>query len=595
MISVNETTKNAYRADSSTKDIRLYFPDLDLEIETDQIDSESMNLSESVSEDESIEFVGCISSQFKITVHGISENLKGEYIEAYIVVGETEEISLFHGIVDDVSISADKSHKELKCYDELKTKGNKDIAEWYKALTFPITIKQFRDSLFTYVGITQEATILPNDDIVIDKQYSPNTMKAADVIKAICQINGVFGIINRFNVFEYRNVPKSENASVNEEIQYQKGLEYQEYIVNPVDKLTIRQNEQDEGVSYGDGDNNYIIQNNFFTLNLSEETLLQIAENIYPNIEGFYYVPFESDNNGFPWIECCDCVTYKAYDYDNSTPGNPIYKTLRFFILTRTLSGIQNLRDSYSAEGDEFQRVFITDLQTQVETIVQQLNEITGKLNDYSLNYVVFTNTNKLIVYDGNEVTTWHCEFAVQNVTQVMVNIEYLLDCETKVVGNEFFALKLKMNYYYDGNFIDSRQPEETYYDGKHILKLFYVLYVENPDIEHELEVRLVADGGNAILDIGQGLNVLVGQKLGGHVWNGKLVVKQTASVADLIMPTLITGIGIGAESVSTQFITPDEAVVTQIAGITTLIMPPSITTMNPTETISVSVEEVTQ
>ena len=98
-------------------------------------------------------------------------------------IGETEEILLFHGIVDDVSISADKSHKELKCYDELKTKGNKDIAEWYKALTFPITIKQFRDSLFTYVGITQEATILPNDDIVIDK-YIRNLVRC-----------GVFGNI----------------------------------------------------------------------------------------------------------------------------------------------------------------------------------------------------------------------------------------------------------------------------------------------------------------------------------------------------------------------------------------------------------------
>ena len=558
-MNVSEAVKNAYRENSIQKEVRIYFPDLDLTVETDQIDYESMELTESLSETESIEFVGCISSSFKITLHKVSENLKNERIEAYISSGNTEEIPLFHGIVDDVSISADKSHKTLKCYDELYTKGNTEIAEWYKSIEFPITIGQFRNSLFSYVGITQAETILPNDDIEIEKQYSPNTMKALDAIMSICQINGVFGIINRENKFEYRTSPKSETAQVTETIEFQKSLEFQEYVVNPVDKLTISQTEQDEGVSYGDGDNNYIIQGNMFTLNLDEETLLQIAENIYPNVEGFYYTPFESDNNGFPWIEVGkDIVSYETYDYDNSTEEHAVYKTLEFFILSRTLSGLQNLRDSYSAQGDEFQRIFITDLQSRVETIVEQINEIVGQLEDYSLNYVVFTNTNRIVINDGEEVSTWRATFAIQKPTQVMINIEYLLDCETKVDGRKYYDLELEVNYYYDRYLIDTRKPIETYVDGKHILKLYYVLYVENAQIQHTFEVRLIANGGKATLDIGQGINTLVGQKLVGDVWDGTFDIRQVVTQITLPTPSAMRMNGVtDAVSISAQVPTP--------------------------------------
>jgi len=555
-MNVSEATKNAYRENSIQKEVRIYFPDLDLTIGTGQIDYESMELVESLSESESIEFVGCISSSFKITVHKVSESLKNERIFVYISSGNTEEIPLFHGIVDDVSISADKSHKTLKCYDELYTIGNIDIADWYKSIEFPTTIGRFRNQLFNYLGFQQEPVSLPNDGVSIEKQYSPNTMKALDAIMSICQINGVFGIVNRENKFEYRLAPKSEAAEVTEAFEFQKTLDYQEYVVNPVDKLTIRQTDQDEGVSYGEGDNNYIIQGNMFTLNLDEETVLEIAENIYPNVEGFYYVPFKSDNNGLPWIEVGkDVVSYQAYDYDNSTEGNPVYKTLVFFVLSRTLSGLQNLRDSYSAEGDEFQRVFITDLQSKVETIVEKISEIVGELEDYSLNYVSVTNAAKVVVSDGDEVSIARTRFLVTKETQVMINIEILLDCETTVDGIEYNDLVLKARYYYDESLIDTRQPIETYTDGKHILKLFYLLYIEDV-LSHSFEIRLVADGGSATVEIGNALIVLSGQGLVQDTWDGRLEIRQAIPIGDVTDASELSVVGID-EAITVDLQTP--------------------------------------
>jgi hypothetical protein len=330
-----------------------------------------------------------------------------------------------------------------------------------------------------------------------------------------------------------------------------------------------------------------------FTLNLPEETILEMAENIYPNVEGFFYTPFQSDNNGLPWIEVgVDIVSYMAYDYDNSTEGNPVYKTLKFFILSRTLSGLQNLRDSYSAEGDEFQRVFITDLQSRVETVVERVSEIVGQLEDYSLNYVPFTNLSKIYITDGNEVSIGRTHFLVTKKTQVMVNMEYLLECETTVGQSSFNDLIVEVNYYLDQQLIDTRKPIETYTDGKHILGLFYLLYIE--DIApHEFEVRLIANGGNVTINIGQALNVMAGQGLVQAAWDGRLEIKETIPMMQIAPMAKINTMGL-SDSVTMATQVPQSVGLSDTLGIIAVKPTSKINTMGIVEeNIDVTLKEV--
>lgn len=536
---VNDATKNAYKSGRGRNSLRIYFPDLDLTVPASSIVKESMTLKEAVSESKDIEFVGCIASQFQIRVHGISDDLKNERVQVFITSGNTQEIALFNGIVDSAQMETNKNYKAISAFDELYTAGQNDIASWYNGLTFPITIGAFRNSLFAHLGITQVITHLPADGIEIEKQYSPTKLEALPVIKSICQLNCVFGIINREGKFEYR-IPNSSSATEN--LEPYKTIDYQEYTVKPVDRLTIRQTDQDEGVSYGEGENTYIIQGNFFTLNLSEEVLNDIAESIYGNIEGFSYIPFSSKGIALPWVECAQgTVSCEVYDFGNSSSGSAFYKPMSFSVLARKLTGIQALRDSFSAEGDEFQRVFVTDLQSRVETIIERISEITGRLEDYSLSYVSYSNANKIVIADGDEVTTWKAVFTVRKPTQVMVNIEYLLDCETKVEGYNFYDLVLEVNYYYDRVLIDTRKPTETYVDGKHILKLYYLLNVDRYEIQHMFEVRLIANGGTVTIGIGQGLHTLVGQGLDGDIWDGTFDITQVINRMTLDHPRGIT------------------------------------------------------
>ncbi|MCM1219825.1 MAG: hypothetical protein NC548_35590 [Lachnospiraceae bacterium] len=413
---ISDKVRKAYYNSAKAKRITLYFPELDITIGRGRFYQESMSLSEQLVDSQSIEFVGCISSKFKIQVHNLKEDIKGKKIVVTIHTDDTEDepIPLFSGIVDSAMKQSNKRIKEITAYDELYTRGNAEVTPWYKSLVFPATLKQIRDSLFDYIGLTQVEISLPNDDITIDKQYAPKSLQALSVIKSICQINGAFGIINRQGHFEYRILGKIEDSGLYpgfypgadafpgistgalglddispEEFPFYRTVQNEEFKVKPVDKITIRQSEDEDGVTYGSGDNNYIIQGNMFTYGISADALSIVAANIYPNVQGFSYYPFRSENSGLPYLECgLDAASYMMIDWEKTeNSNNVVYKQENFYILNRELTGIQALKDSYSAQGEEYQTEFITDLQTQIDSIkndTQQIAQNTVKEYTYS-------------------------------------------------------------------------------------------------------------------------------------------------------------------------------------------------------------------
>lgn len=410
-MNVSEITRKAYES-SDNKNLAIYIPDLDKTLENNQIHYESMNLEEALLDGVNVEFIGCVSSIFEIQISGVNNNIKGKYIEVSIQADDTEEIPLFHGTIDSVESQSNRNYKKITAYDELYTKGNINVADWYNDLQFPISLKDFRNSFFSYIGIEQEENELPNDDVVIDKEYEPVTLLARTVFKSICQINGAFGIINRYGKFEYRILkePKGIRGAFPgptlyppfypgvvydgagkridvKDVAYYKKVDYEEYSVKPVEKVTIRQSDNEAGVTYGKGSNNYIIQGNMFTMNLPEETILTMAKRIHENIADIEYVPFVSENSGYPYVEVgLDAVSYFAYDFEASeASGTDVYQKKTFQIFKRTLSGIQALKDSYEAEGEEYQKEFITDVGVQLELLKTNLPvQIKNEVRNYT-------------------------------------------------------------------------------------------------------------------------------------------------------------------------------------------------------------------
>lgn len=386
-------TMEKYKNGLGVKKIKLWFPDLNLNLDNSSVYEDSLVLQESLFDSNSIEFVGCISSKFKIELHGVKQDLKDKRIVASISLDDDNDwITIFNGVVDSVKTELDRSFKEITCYDNLYfLAANKDIASWYKGLSFPITMKALRNSLFSYIGIQQEEQELVNDNIVIKKQYDPKLLNALDVIKNICQFNGVMGIINRKNKFEYRvpmtcsiesvsfpsmhtfpslHIFPNKNASgesgslVNNE--WYMDMQYEDFVTNKITRVTFRNDDSDIGISYGDGVNNYIIQNNIFAYGLSDAERLDAAKNVYKNVNNFQYRPVDLEVLGLPFAEVGCSYSFYVMDW-LSGEGKKVTRT--FPLLNRTMKGIQKLTDSCGIDGEKNQSVFVTNLNVKVDLL----------------------------------------------------------------------------------------------------------------------------------------------------------------------------------------------------------------------------------
>ena len=393
MLNVSDATKQIYLQDSVHKTYRVYFPELSLTYNNDSIVKESLSITESLSSGSSIEFVGCISSSLRIKLYNVQADVKGKLIEVYITAGETEEIPIFKGKVDTVTIQAEHAFKEIVAYDPMYANGLKDCASWYNAITYPITLGNIRKGIENVMGFTTDNDVsLVNDNIIIpEKQYeNVKALKAITILKSICQVNGVFGCVRRTDGYlEYRSLGGAYDPAILGDdfylgddtylsadqigrtgyftFNFYKDAEYQEYEVKPVQRVQIRQSEEDAGVIVGPAQGNkYIIQGNIFTYGLETSVLQTVGNNILSKIGSVSFHPCNIKTIGLPFLETGDVISYPIR---RMFVGGGSYNVNTFIVLERTLSGDQVLNDQYVSEGDEFQKEFITDIQAQLNTL----------------------------------------------------------------------------------------------------------------------------------------------------------------------------------------------------------------------------------
>ena len=496
-MNVSDAIKNAYKNSSHSKILSISFPDLDYIVPEDEVYYESMTLDEAIFDSDSFEVIGCIASHFEIQIRDTGENLKGEHIIVSISLSDVEdsEIPLFDGYVDSVDREAQKKMQKITAYDALYSKGGTDVAEWYNNLDFPITLSDFRDSLFEYIDIEQEEVELPNDSILVQKEYAPNTLKAINVIKAICQINGCFGIINRTGIFTYRFLDVEQTP---ENVSFYRSMDYKDYYVNPIDRLTIRQTTDDSGITIGTGENEYIIQGNMFTYNLEPTAIYRIATNIYPYLRDIEYIPFEASNNGYPWVEVGDdCVlNYQVYDFDNSTSSQDVYKSVNVVVMKRSMKGIQNLIDTYSAEGQELQREFISDTSVDLDILQQTVDNI---VKNMSTEITTYRNTATINISDGNTVDIADMVYQASEGNTVLFHEEASIEVEATESNANVYTendVLATVRYYVNGYRMPNHISEGLLREGKHILNLMQFWEAGDRDT-NRVQAKLTVEGGS--------------------------------------------------------------------------------------------------
>lgn len=525
MINVNQTTKTAYLSDSVHKILTISFPELSLTLGTSDVDSESLEITERVMSGDNIEFVGCMASVCHLTLRNVTDDISGALMIVSMIPNVTgaTSITLFRGYIDKVEQVPHKTEKKITAYDMLYKLADTDVATWYNNLSFPQTIKTFRDSLFTYLGITQETRTLIFDNLSFEKDYAPQKLCALDVIKSICQINVVFGRMTRNGTFDYLEV-HGDSGTVNQAVSYYKDANYQEYTTQYITAVSL------ERVGYSEGENGstYQITNNFFTPSLDDETLEDMAEAIYNEIYDFSYQPADIDINGLPYIECMDIVSIPV-----TSVQVPINTPV--LVLERTMKGIQALRDNIVAEGDREIHLFESDLGIDLDRLQRIIEEIEDDIDNLKFKFYLLTNTSDINIGDGRtKAVIPEMTFTATKGTVVVFHVEILLDIETTVDGINYYDAEGLFTYYLNDNEITNYKPAETWFDGKHTVHLLKYFKIQEAGI-NTLEVTLNMNGGSAHIAT-EGVNgSLYGQNLvASEDWGGKLKLFDEGEPIDL-------------------------------------------------------------
>lgn len=360
------------------------------------IEFESFELEETLCSESDLTFGSCESNCIKLVLRGIPSILGKEIVVSEEITGSGLEPFIYgkYVVTSDVPTS-DKTKREITAYDSMYGILNCDVKSWYSSLSFPMSLRQFRDSFFSYVGIEQADASLVNDGIVINKTLvttnsdsntitSETTISGKKVITAICEINGCFGNINRDGKFEYVILDSitsalypSENLYPSDEVfpsdsnaESMTGryieFDYENFQTRNITQLEIRNSNESSGEIVGKTGNNYVISGNFLVSDKSGDDLRQIANNILQVISKASFTPVKSSN----------CVGNPCLMLGDPIRFNTSREIIETYILQRTLSGIQAKRDSFVSSGNEYYSEKVNSVKNEIDSLKGKANKL---------------------------------------------------------------------------------------------------------------------------------------------------------------------------------------------------------------------------
>lgn len=388
MIKISEEIKKLYIEDSTPIELEVRFKDNAFPtIEGSDVLSEQMTLHESICEEEQLKFGGCNASSFELTVFNLNSGIKGYEIEPVLITNKTEiPLGVFY--VETIEKYAGKDYKKLTAYDKMRY-FDVDVKDWYDSLTFPISVKNFRDSLCNYVGVEQNDVTLIADNVMLTKELdSSNGINGLSLMKQICEISGVFGRMDRYGKFDYLSLessmllpaddlypandlyPSAGSGSSENSFNIPTSLMYEhplveDFFTSNIDGVIIVDSEGAQVLTEYN-QNPYYVQDNFVIMGQTHETITALANALLSKISSISYRPINSSKiKGQPYVECGDFISGEVNGYG-----------FEAYVFQRDLTGIKALRDAYICKGKEMLENDMNGVTAQL----QRLNKTTERV-----------------------------------------------------------------------------------------------------------------------------------------------------------------------------------------------------------------------
>lgn len=388
MIKISEDIKKLYIKDGTPIELEVKFKDNAFPtIKGSDVLSEQMTLHESICEEEQLKFGGCNASSFELTVFNLNSGIKGYEIEPVLITKKTEiPLGVFY--VETIEKYAGKDYKKLTAYDKMRY-FDVDVKDWYDSLTFPISVKNFRDSLCNYVGVEQNDVTLIADNVMLTKELdSSNGINGLSLMKQICEISGVFGRMDRYGKLDYLSLessmllpaddlfpandlyPSAGSGSSENSFNIPTSLMYEhplveDFFTSNIDGVIIVDSEGAQVLTEYN-QNPYYVQDNFVIIGQTHETITALANALLSKISSISYRPINSSKiKGQPYVECGDFISGEVNGYG-----------FEAYVFQRDLTGIKALRDAYLCKGKEMLENDMNGVTAQL----QRLNKTTERV-----------------------------------------------------------------------------------------------------------------------------------------------------------------------------------------------------------------------
>lgn len=395
---INSSLKEKYWDSSTDKQMVISVVGTNQKIDNSMLEIGTFSLEESLCSESELKFGACEANCVKFTARNTAGNIIGKTISIEETIDGDSQNPMPYGVfkvASDVP-TADRTKRQITAYDAMYDIINTDVKSWYAGLSFPMTLKQFRDSFFAHLGIAQVETSLVNDSMTVNKTLvatqtddssavtEESSISGKTVVTAICEINGCFGNINREGKFEYVFLKAitsalypaedlfpsdsvfSSDANTESMTGHYITFDYEDFKSKAITQIEIKTSEDNAGAIVGTTGNNYSITGNFLVSDKTGAELEQIANNLLPIMKQAAYTPIKS----------CTCVGNPCLTLGEPIRFNTTREIVETYLLQRTLTGVQSKRDSISAQGTQTHSAKVNSIRDTIESVERR----TGKL-----------------------------------------------------------------------------------------------------------------------------------------------------------------------------------------------------------------------
>lgn len=404
MIQVSEAFQNAW-LNGKQKYIELHFSDNSI-LYNESVVSESFKMKQALCEENQLAFGLTSSAEISVKIFNNAKQYKGLGMNVILSAKDEEDniysMGLGYYTITDDKRSDDRLYRTLTAYDPLRDVLSENYAAWYNTLGNTFTLKQFRDSFFAYIGITQETAALAQDSVTLKKKPNVTSLSGRDIIQGICETSAAFGFMNYSGRFQYctptignRHYPADDlypsntlypgdGASIviysddSEAAPVSGGLSYSDYYTHKITGAYFQDTENTQTTSVGTNVNRYRFSDSILFYDQSVSNLQGIASAFLSAASTFFYIPSKVKARARVWAQVGDMVLVQAGA-----------DSVLFPVLERTMNGITALYDTYSARGEEYYTYSanttydrITDVEARTHDSEQEIESINEEIDD---------------------------------------------------------------------------------------------------------------------------------------------------------------------------------------------------------------------